>query len=96
MPNKVSNPVNTTLSPNKNLNLLSISLDKDEGPQSPRCCGSTTANANVTKISTGKFERKSSGGSFKVINSSVINIATVVYQHANILNFCYFYISDVN
>jgi len=38
-------------------------------PHSPRCCGSTTANKNVTKVKTGRFERKSSGGSFKVIQT---------------------------
>jgi len=41
----------------------------DPGPHSPRCCGSTTANAKVTKVKTGKFERTSSGGSFKVIKT---------------------------
>ena len=48
-------------------NLLSSSLMNEDGPQSPRCCGSTTSNADVTKVGTGKFERKCSGGSFKVI-----------------------------
>ena len=48
--------------------LLSVSIDDNNniGPQSPICCGSTTAHANVNKTKTGKFERKSSGGSFKV------------------------------
>ena len=39
----------------------------DLGPQSPSCCGSTTSNVKVSKEKTGKFERKSSGGSFKVV-----------------------------
>ena len=48
--------------------LISTMLnDQDYGPQSPLCCGSTTANVDVIKVKTGNFERKSSGGSFKVI-----------------------------
>ena len=44
--------------------------DNELWPQSPPCCGSTTSNAKVSKEKTGKFERKSSGGSFKVTGGS--------------------------
>ena len=42
------------------------SNNEEPEPHSPRCCGRTTANKDVTNIEIGKFERKSSGGSFKV------------------------------
>ena len=47
-------------------NVLYSALTNDGEYISPSCCGSTTANADVDRKSTGLFERKASGGSFKV------------------------------
>jgi hypothetical protein len=68
-PDKVANTFHMVISRTNILNVITTSLNEDNGPQSPRCCGSTTGNANVTTLSTGKFERKSSGGSFKVVKT---------------------------
>ena len=53
--------------------------NEDNGPQSPTCCGSTTVNADVIKDKTGSFERKSSGGSFKVCNHNFSCIGLFQY-----------------
>ena len=60
--------------------LISTRLNGDkDGPQSPLCCGSTTANGNVTTVKTGNFERKSSGGSFKVSIKICLRLFISIY-----------------